>query len=242
MATSVGTGSGTRLPFRRLDAVLHITHWKAGSSWIRRILRRAAPDRFLLPKALRGGRVGSEPFPAALPPACVYSCYATREQVERADLPPHRSFVVVRDLRDTLCSAYYSFRDTHRPNPLGAPIRARLRELDKEDGILYLMDEFLPQCAAIQESWRGEPVIHYEDLLEDDLAILKRVLLDECRLEVSEASLERAIRSTRFWRQTGRRPGEEAAAHLRKGIAGDWRNHFTPRISAEFEKRFGATV
>lgn len=225
-----------------MDAVLHITHWKAGSTWIRRILRRVASDRFLMPKDLRDGVIDRDPFPAPIPPGCVYSCYATREQVEAAELPPHRRFVVLRDLRDTLCSAYFSFRDTHRPDPLVDPIRDRLQGLDKEDGMIYLMDEFLPLCVAIHESWRGEPVVHYEDLLDNDRAILKRVLLDDCRLGVSEAALDEAIRSNRFRRLTGRRRGEEAAEHLRKGVSDDWRNHFTPRIEAEFAARFGATV
>jgi lipopolysaccharide transport system ATP-binding protein len=192
------------------------------------------------PTDLRDGGVDRDPFPGPIPEGCVYSCYATREQVEAAELPPHRRFIVVRDLRDTLCSAYFSFRDTHRPNPAVEPIRVRLHQLDKEDGMVYLMDEFLPQCVAIHESWREEPVIHYEDLLDNDLEILKRVLLEECRLDVPEPKLERAIRSARFRRLTGRRRGDEAAEHLRKGVSGDWRNHFTDRVSAEFDQRFGA--
>jgi hypothetical protein len=225
-----------------METVLHVTHRKAGSSWIRRILRRLSPDRFVMPSDLRHGDAGSDPFPGPVPEGCVYSCYATREQVEAAELPPHRRFIVVRDLRDTLCSGYFSFRDTHRPDPLLAPVRNRLLELDKEDGMIYLMDEFLPECVAVHESWRGETVIRYEDLLGNDLEILKRVLLEECRLEVSEGRLEQVVRSHRFRRLTGRRRGVEAPEHLRKGIEGDWRNHFTARVGAEFDERFGSVA
>jgi hypothetical protein len=44
-----------------------------------------------------------------------------------------------------------------------------------------------------------------------------------------------------FERKAGkRRPGEEDAKHhYRKGIAGDWRNHFTPRLKDAFKQRYG---
>jgi hypothetical protein len=38
----------------------------------------------------------------------------------------------------------------------------------------------------------------------------------------------------------GRQPGEEDAHHhYRKGVAGDWRNHFTPRVADAFKQRYG---
>ena len=38
----------------------------------------------------------------------------------------------------------------------------------------------------------------------------------------------------------GRSQGEEDARHhYRKGVAGDWRNHFTPRVTAAFKDRYG---
>jgi hypothetical protein len=41
-------------------------------------------------------------------------------------------------------------------------------------------------------------------------------------------------------RSQGRRPGQENQTHhYRKGIAGDWRNYFTPRITAAFKEGYG---
>jgi lipopolysaccharide transport system ATP-binding protein len=38
----------------------------------------------------------------------------------------------------------------------------------------------------------------------------------------------------------GRSKGtEDPVSHYRKGIAGDWRNYFTPRVADAFKKRFG---
>jgi hypothetical protein len=61
-------------------------------------------------------------------------------------------------------------------------------------------------------------------------------------LDVPEPRFERIVRSQRFRQVTGRARGEESAEHLRKGVAGDWRNHFTDRIRDEFDQRFGSMV
>jgi Sulfotransferase domain len=219
-----------------VETILHVTHWKAGSTWIRRILRQLAPDRFVRPAR------GWDPFPTPVPAGAVYSCFATREQVEEAGLIDQARLVVVRDLRDTLVSAYFSFRDTHRPSPIIEPLRSALLELDQEEGMLLLLERFLPRCAAIHTSWAGEPVIRYEDLLRDDVAILSRALNEDCGLDLDPTEVERVILSNRFRRITGRSRGEEATDHLRKGVAGDWRNHFTDRINEEFNERFGQLV
>ncbi len=49
------------------------------------------------------------------------------------------------------------------------------------------------------------------------------------------------LRKNAFERNTrGRRPGQEDAHHhYRKGIPGDWRNYFSPRVVDAFKKRYG---
>jgi hypothetical protein len=53
--------------------------------------------------------------------------------------------------------------------------------------------------------------------------------------------LRRIVAANTFERKAGgRRPGQEDAHHhYRKGVAGDWRAHFTPRLSAAFKERYG---
>jgi hypothetical protein len=52
--------------------------------------------------------------------------------------------------------------------------------------------------------------------------------------------LSHILRKHAFERKTGNRQrGEEDVKHhYRKGIAGDWRNYFTPRVEAAFEERY----
>jgi len=52
------------------------------------------------------------------------------------------------------------------------------------------------------------------------------------------------VLANRFEAQTGGRPRgvEDVTAHQRKGVAGDWRNHFTDRIKRAFKARYGGLL
>jgi hypothetical protein len=56
--------------------------------------------------------------------------------------------------------------------------------------------------------------------------------------------LRRILSRHAFVRKSGnRRPGEENVHHhYRKGISGDWRNYFAPRLKDEFKERYGALL
>ena len=177
-------------------------------------------------------------------PGRVYTtCYLTRPQFHSVPLPePWHRFVVVRDLRDTLVSLYFSVRYSHAPDPGVDQVRAHL-EAPAEEGMLYLLDRKLPYCAAIQQTWleAGEPLIRFEDLLERDLEILEPLLTRTCPLGLPAEQVREAVLACRFEALTGgRRRGEEdTRSHERKGVAGDWRSHFTDRLARQFKARFG---
>jgi hypothetical protein len=224
-----------------VPAIFHVTHWKAGSQWIHKILRECAPDRVVLPQP-----GNSEFLRAPLRAGAIYpTLYVTTWQFDSVRLPTNwRRFVVVRDLRDTLVSAYFSFRAVHPVLDFRLPaVRAALRWLTPEAGMIYLIDEWLPICADIQESWleAGERLIRYEDLLEHVSEILEQTLLNECRLPVSRERFREVVLENRFERLTNGRPRgqEDVTAHERKGIAGDWRNVFTERVKEVFKDRYG---
>ena len=224
--------------------IFHVTHWKAGSQWIYKILHYCASDRIVEPQ------VGETQFlHRPLQPGKIYpTVYVTKQQFDSVTLPAnsHR-FVVIRDLRDTLISGYFSIKLSHSIQTWMQDYqRAALRSLSLEDGLIYLMDEWLIGCARIQTSWveGDEPVIRYEDLLERDLEILERLLLDECRLPIAREILHKAVLTNRFENLTGGRVRgqEEITAHIRKGIAGDWRNYFNERVKRAFKIRYGGLL
>jgi lipopolysaccharide transport system ATP-binding protein len=222
-------------------AVFHITHPKAGSQWVRRILGLCCPESVVYPDAVQ-----SQFFVHPLRQGGVYpAVYATRQEFEEKQLPPRwRRFVVIRDLRDTLVSGYFSLKYSHLVTvPVVLDWRAQLQAVSTEEGLLRLLQDWLPLCASIQQSWldAGERLIRYEDLLEHDLEILEPILLDDCRLPITPERLREVVLAARFESLTGGRARgqEDRSAHERKGVAGDWRYHFTPRVVERFKELHG---
>ena len=236
-------GEAARAPARGLPAVFHVTHWKAGSTWLTRILARCGGERFVKPR-LEVAHFLREP----IEPGRVYPrVYVTHEEFERVALPvAWRRFVVIRDLRDTLVSAYFSIRRTHPVGELPqlAEDRARLQAMRPDQGLAWMLDHaMVAGSARIQESWleAGAPVVRYEDLLTDDVRILQRVLIDECEFPLERPAVARIVEGTRFRTLSGGRDrgAEDLASHFRKGVAGDWRNHFDPPLARAFKERWG---
>jgi len=222
--------------------IFHITHWKSGSQWIHRILQTGVPRDLIVAPEVEAPQILKRPIEAGK----VYpTAYLTREEFESVTLPdPWRAFVVIRDLRDVLISLYFSMKFSHPEidGRLAGP-RESLQRLSVEDGLLYLMETWLPMSADIQRSWIGTslPLLRYEDLLNHDVAMLERVLVDHCRLSIGRQRLREIILNHRFERLTGGRPRgrEDVMSHERKGVAGDWIPYFTPRIARAFNARFG---
>jgi lipopolysaccharide transport system ATP-binding protein len=224
--------------------LFHVTHWKAGSQWLLAILRECAPAGVVDP-LLDQAQVRY----AQIQPGAVYpTVYLTRQEMESIALPPDsRIFVVIRDLRDTLVSAYYSFKISHPVLEPGlAVLRAQLNDLDEESGMMQLLEFSLPKSAAIQLSWleSGAIVAKFEDLRLDTHRLLTEILLDRLKMPISRERLARAIDDNRFEKLSGgRAPGQEdPASHLRKGVAGDWQNHFTDRMKRAFKARYGGLL
>ncbi len=238
-------GAARQAGERTAPTVFHVTHWKAGSQWIHRILKSCCPDTAVDPSAdplwlwrfpVQRGRV----YPTV---------YMSKQDLDQVGMPEGSTrFVVIRDLRDTLVSAYYSFKGSHPVIPgFPVPLRRVLQESDIESGLVHLMDHFLEKCAAIQLSWmeaQAELVLKYEDLLTNDLSLLEFALIDHCRLPVTREALREAVLAARFEALTGGRlrGSEDVNVHERKGVAGDWRNVFTDKVKQAFKARYGGLL
>lgn len=247
MPAAAGSSIRARVPVSAADCpptIIHVTHWKAGSQWIHKILNECAPNHVVAPNLNQ-----SQFLTSPIQPGKVYpTVYVTKSQFDRTHLPPNtRHFVVIRDLRDTLVSAYFSMKISHPviKDEL-SHLRPKLLQLSQEDGMLYMLDNWLPPSAKIQSSWleAGEPLIRYEDLLENDLEILEAVLIDRCQLPIERECFRQAVMSNRFEKVTGGRARgcEDIQAHERKGVAGDWQGHFTPHIKEVFKHRYGGLL
>jgi len=156
-------------------------------------------------------------------------------------------FVVIRDLRDTLVSLYFSVKISHPLDAEGKMQRNReiLTSLNTEEGLLHMMETQLVGAAELQRSWlnRNELLYRYEDLLLRDYTLLRELLVERFRLPITENSLRAALRKCSFQAEFGRKLGQEdEASHGRQGAPGNWRKHFTPRVTTAFAERFGQVL
>ncbi len=171
-----------------------------------------------------------------------------------------RVVVVVRDPRDMYVSAYYhetSFVDREKSLPIERYYRRNPERPTAEDFAEYLEAKLLhvthPRFFYSQflDSWLGRPgvcLVRYEDFLEDAEAQLIRVVrflgrsveLDRIRSSVSENSFES---TTRRLYGTQRATGTaDNTRFVRKGIVGDWKNHFNAKSCELIEKLDGSSL
>jgi len=252
-----------RLPWRKqenLPTLVHITHIKAGSTWVDGLLRELFGARVK-------PRFGSELFAASAVPAedsskhppylemfqaipfesgAVYpAMFITRDEFEtRREFADARRFVVIRDLRDTLTSHYFSLKGTHAPDKRGRVRAARefLQSAAKDEGFRYLFDRDLARLMQIQRSWlgAGEIVVRYEDLVRDPQGAFVDLFINKLQLPVREQEVAQAVEKTRFETVFQRKLGElNEQSHGRQGLPGDWANHFSPALRQEFQERVG---
>lgn len=251
--------------------VFHLTHWKAGSQWVAEILKYSDRERYI--PYVQPAEPGSL-FNTPIVPGKIYGAnYFNRRQfasiLQEGLLPtrfhpsavenwrnfgaaksPYRAFVVVRDLRDTLVSLYFSLKFSHGlTDANSSTTRERLQSKDEETGMLDII-EFprshpgwdIANSVKIQLSWLNHPGIlylRYEDILGNEQAFFRR-LIKYCEIDVPQDRLDAIVGHNVFERVTGRPRGEEdVKSHLRRGIAGDWRNHFTDKIKDRFKRRYG---
>jgi hypothetical protein len=80
----------------------------------------------------------------------------------------------------------------------------------------------------------------YEDMLQDGVAALSSMLTQYLETDVDEQEIRYTVERYSFKRQTGRAPGtEDRTSFARKGIQGDWRNHFTREAAQVFDHYAG---
>ena len=189
--------------------IFHVTHWKAGSQWIRAVLEEAAPERIVPPQSDQ-----AHVFNAPIIPGGIYTpVYAGEEQL-RSVVPAsldHRTFVVIRDPRDTLVSYYYSLLYSHGTDwDTVGETRHILQEVDKTDGLAILLRNELADVINVQMTWLqagSRRIFRYEDLLRDEYRGF-RDIFEYCNIDVKDSRLREIVAKHSFERVAGRKPGE----------------------------------
>lgn len=222
--------------------VFHVTHYKAGSQWVYSFLSALSPDRVVKPRP-QATHVTDEPIRSG---AVYPTVYLTRPQLDAVSVPgDQRRVIVLRDLRDTLVSLYFSLRYSHgETDRYVTSIRNVLVGLSQKEGLLWLLENRFRLISQIHRTWLGgdDLFIKYEDLLEDEYAAFERIA-GYCDIAVPRDRLHKVVKSISFERVSGRGRGEEDhRSHFRKGVSGDWRAHFDDAIKARFKTIFGDLI
>jgi hypothetical protein len=168
-------------------------------------------------------------------------CHGSPHNVELLRRAGVRYAVLFRDPRDVAVSHYFYVRNTpwHPEHPVYAPL-----------AVVEGLDEFarrsLPAWADWVRSWRDRHdeelglIVRYEEMLQDAEGVMT-ALAEHFELDSSPETVGRIVEQQRFERlAAGRRRGQErSGSFFRKGVAGDWKNHFTPELRETYARVLG---
>lgn len=237
--------------------IYHCTVQKTASQWLRailsdpRTLRGCGLTPFQFDHRLPDGgmrrpteRMPLGAFPDRTIVTPLYVDYASYQSLPKRT--PCAAFFVMRDPRDVLVSWYFSIKSSHSDSREIGPLRAELQRLSTSDGLRFAVD-YLNEYGLFQamRSWANADVLRfrYEDLTGPDARSHLADLMRHCDICISADDLDGVLQTHSFEKLSGRRRGDEdVRAHFRKGVAGDWHNHFDHAVDAHFTKVAGDVV
>ncbi len=174
--------------------------------------------------------------------------------------PAFRNVTVMhRDGRDIMVSAYFHYLGGHDANQSADVERHRRRAgiTDVADTtasmprfIEYMFTKRIHRLydftwAEFVDSWqdREAAYVRYEELLVDAVGALGRVLRRHDVDVPARPEIEAVVERFSFTRQSGRTAGTtDAKSFLRKGVAGDWKNHFSDEAREVFNHYAGSQL
>jgi hypothetical protein len=154
-----------------------------------------------------------------------------------------------RDPRDMCVSGYFyhqwcaeDWANTPHPHWGGRSYKACLCELSKEDGLLFeLKYQISVACLTLTrwQHWDDKRVLNikYEDAIFEPSAAFERIF---AHLQLPASAGARLGYKHSFVGNKKRQLGiEQRGKHMRKGVPGDWRNHFTPAVKDAMKEQWG---
>jgi sulfotransferase family protein len=232
-------------------------HHKCASQWIRAVISDICSLLGLKLMNVSGpGRFNSDLKAFVLEKGMDFLTYTNADFSYICMLENFIGFHVIRDPRDIAVSAYFSHRYSHSTDKWPELIehREKLKQVSLEDGLYIEMDMRKKQFdklfnwqyphSNILELKMEDMIINSESVFKDVFVFLG--LMNEnlenisSEKSISVKQLESIIDNQRFDKKSGgRKQGEENLKnHYRKGISGDWENHFSPGHVEYFKSRY----
>ncbi|SMY09212.1 sulfotransferase domain-containing protein [Flavimaricola marinus] len=220
-----------------------LSHHKCATNWLRSILRILVSRDKSIVDIKHGSikRINEEASEGL--PTILANVNATQSSLKGLDLSSQPAVHFVRDPRDAFVSNYWSWLKSHKNNNENIEnFRVIAADLSVEGGMLELIDQFqmgLQLQTWDSSTWENRKQVRYEDLLSDFESTLKSIL-EPSGLILDGAFIDLVKRETAFSKFAGRDPGsEDTSHHYRKGVNGDWKNYFTPKIEKRFFDTYG---
>lgn len=149
--------------------------------------------------------------------------------------------ILYRDLRDVAVSYFFFVRQ--RPWHPEYPVYTKL---SVHEGLATFAERTLLTFVDWIRSWHEnrDPSmsleLQYEQMLSDPAAVMTRTA-DHLGLSSSPETIARIVEMNSFKKLSeGRRQGQEnRASFFRKGVAGDWKNHYTPELRETYKELIG---
>lgn len=232
----------------KISKIFHCTFYKCGSQWVRDVLSEPALVQHSGHSLLVSGvDVPSSGWPALEAGGLASPVYTAgfADWQNRPDPDPEdRCVVVTRDPRDVIVSLVISLALSHTPNEVTSLLRLPIRNANKDDRIRIGIHLFSHWAAQFQ-SWFSPEFdgdilrLDYAELVTDEQAAFRRIFA-YLGWEIPDDVATSVINTHSFLATSGgRRRGEENEfSHRRKGISGDWRNHFSRQTGEMFETAF----
>lgn len=224
---------------------------KSGSTWIEKMVSSyEGYHEYLLPAIAKHELAtgGSHDFEmptdmfAHLQQALVLTkmhCHGSINNVEVLESAGINYVVLHRDLRDVAVSYHFYVQNTP-----WHPEHKHHAKANVQEGLHVFANRMLPGYVQWVESWacNANPEhsiqIKYEEMLENPVDGMTRIA-SLFELDHSKETIERIVDAHSFKKMSGGRTRGESSttAFARKGVAGDWVNHFTPDLREAFGKQ-----
>jgi hypothetical protein len=227
--------------------IAHFTHHKCGTSWFHNSFSRIARRFALNYQASSQDDLDSR----------TDIWFQWHSQVHLDTLPPYIGSHMIRDPRDVTVSAYFYHKWCdekwcHIPHKEfgNRTYQEYLQSVSKEEGLLCEMTSKLEKWHTTGSiidaitSWNYETPfimeVKYEDLILNPRQLLQRLFRHYGFNEQEIVSILKIFDAYSFQRRTRRQLGEEnPRSHMRKGIPGDWKCHFTKQHRDIFKDLYG---
>lgn len=218
-------------------------HHKCATNWMRGVFQEICKIK-QWDCIINGGQENNLIFPTKT--ACIFmNVNSTAESVKRMT-PGAKGFHLIRDPRDALVSQYFSWKNSHKNNNQNIlDTREKLLDMSTEDGLILMLD-YLVMIKSVNNWELGKYPnvleVKYEDLVNSEYAEFSKII-NHLEIPIRNSELQKIVEHNSFEKKTKRSPGEEdKKSHLRKGVAGDWRNYFTDQIKNIFKERYGSEL